>query len=54
MAGARAKQATAPFTMPAHGASSLRMVHGYRPHGDVVFDKPIKNKGLVDCRQVGT
>jgi hypothetical protein len=30
------------------------MVHGYRPHGGFVFDKPIKNKGLFDCRQAGT
>jgi hypothetical protein len=53
MTGARAKQAT-PFAMPAHGAGSQRMVHVYWPRGGVVFDKPIKNKGLFDCRQVGT
>jgi hypothetical protein len=40
--------------MPAHGAGSQRMVHGDRPRGGVVFDKPIKNKGLVECLQTGT
>jgi hypothetical protein len=30
------------------------MVHGYWLRGGVVFDKPIKNKGLFDCRQAGT
>jgi len=53
MTGACAKQAM-PYAMLAHGAGSQRMVHGCPPQGGVVFDKPNKNKGLVDCRQAGT